>query len=97
MKQKCSQLKKKRKYIKEKKKIPLIHLPWIKIMKNNEKYTNLLMPISAFSMTENFMTTFTFVFLLIHDKLVNLEKKFSSKTHVHVFSTVVKFKMMMPI
>ena len=56
------------------------------------------MPISAFSMTENFMTKFTFVFLLIHDKLVNLEKKFSSKTlakhkaPVHVFSTVAKFR-----
>ena len=93
MKQKCGQLKKKRKYIKEKKN----SLNTFTLDKNNEKYTNLLMPISAFSMTENFMTKFTFVFLLIHDKLVNLEKKFSSKTHVHVFSTVVKFKMMMPI
>ena len=89
MKQKCSQLKKKRKYIKEENKIPLIHLPWIKIMKNIQ---TLLMPISAFSMTENFMTKFTFVFLLIHDKLVNLEKKFSTKTlakHMYMCSVLL--------
>ena len=84
MKQKCSQLKKKRRYKQRRKIILLIHLPWIKI---NEKYTNLIMPLSAFSMTEIFITKFTFVFLLIHDKLANLEKKFSSKTHVHVFSS----------
>ena len=50
------------------------------------------MPISAFSMTENFMTKFTFVFLLIHDKLVNLEKKFSSKTlakHMYMCSVLL--------
>ena len=55
-------------------------------------YKNLLMPISAFSMTENFMTKFTFVFLLIHGKLVNLEKKFSSKTlakHMYMCSVLL--------
>ena len=44
MKQKCGQLKKKRKYIKEKKN----SLNTFTLDKNNEKYTNLLMPISAF-------------------------------------------------
>ena len=88
MKQKCSQLKKKRKYIKEKKN----SLNTFTLDKNNEKYTNLLMPISAFSVTENFMTKFTFVSLLIHDKLVNLEKKFSSKTlskHMYMCSVLL--------
>ena len=54
------------------------------------------MSVSIFSITENFITKFTFVFLLIHNKLVNLEKK-PSNTHVHVFSTVVKFKMVILI
>ena len=67
------------------------------LIRKNETDTNLLMPISAFSMTENLITKFTFVFLLIYDKLVNLEKKFSRKnrnTYVHVFSTAVKFNML---
>ena len=43
---------------------------------------------SAFSMTENFMTKFTFVFLLIHDKLVNLEKNSVSK-HMYMCSVLL--------
>ena len=61
------------------------------------KYIQTFSCLSAFSMTEKFITKFIFVYLLIHDKLANLEKKFNSKTHVHVFSTVAKFKMIMPI
>ena len=52
------------------------------------------MSISIFSITENFITKFTLVFILIHDKSVNLEKEKTSKTHLHVFSIAVKFKMM---
>ena len=40
------------------------------------------MSISAFSMTENFITKFTFVFLLIHDKLVNIGKKLTTQIYM---------------
>ena len=58
-------------------------------MKNIQTFSCLFL---LFSMTENFMTKFTFVFLLIHDKLVNLEKKFSSKTlakHMYMCSVLL--------
>ena len=46
----------------------------------NEKYTNLFMFVSAFSMTENFITKFTFVFLFIHfrKKIIKCEFNWSS-------------------
>ena len=46
------------------------------------------MSVSTLSMAENFITKFTFVFLLIH-----FRKKNNSATHIHVYNTVVKFKM----
>ena len=47
------------------------------------------MPVSIFWVTENFITKFTYVFLFIHFRKKN------STTHIHVYSTVVKFKMML--
>ena len=47
------------------------------------------MPVSIFWVTKNFMTKFTFVFLLIHFR----RKKENSATHIHVYSTIVKLKM----
>ena len=44
------------------------------LIKINETYTNLFMPVSNLSMNENFLTKCTFVFLFIHVKFVNLEK-----------------------
>ena len=47
------------------------------------------MSVSTLSMIENFITKFTYVFLFIH-----FRRKKNSATHIHVYSTVVKLKMM---